>query len=167
MKKKLFILTLLQFWLLSGCFYQTKVWNKPNASMDEFYRVRYQCLQESKQEGFDINLKYNQMFGNYQASASNGSRTDTTLFVACMRAQGWNMVSRDSVKSSNVNKTTNTASPSTANSAKDTAPVRSPLEANDSAENLMSEEQAISACLANGFKKDTYPFKQCVSSFTE
>ena len=135
--------------------------------MDEFYRVRYQCLQESKQEGFDINLKYNQMFGNYQASASNGSRTDTTLFVACMRANGWNMVSRDSVRSSPVNKTTNTASPSAAYSVSETAPLRSPLEANDSAENLMSEEQAISTCLANGFKKDTYPFKQCVSSFTE
>ena len=135
--------------------------------MDEFYKARYQCLQESKQEGFDINLKYNQTFGNYQASASNGSRTNSTLFAACMRAQGWNMVSRDSVKSSAVNKTTNTASPSAANPAKETDLLRSPLEANDSAENLMSEEQAISTCLANGFKKDTYPFKQCVSSFTE
>ena len=93
MKKILLIL----FLLLVGCSSnRTPVWNKPNATQDDYARDRYTCLQQSQQVSSSGYIAPNVLLGGYQGFSSSGVGTNFELFNACMNANGWYMVYKNS-----------------------------------------------------------------------
>ena len=73
--------------LLAGCVTNGGEWTKPGASLDDFNRDKYGCLQQSQQPSSSL---YVNRYGGY---GNSGVITNGGLYGACMNARGWALMS--------------------------------------------------------------------------
>lgn len=87
---------------LASCATNNNVWYKPNANQQMLAQDRYTCLQQSQQPTSSAYYgNYGGLLQSKELSASSGMVTNNDLFSACMNAQGWRLVNRNSIPTEN------------------------------------------------------------------
>jgi len=89
----------------------TQYWDKAGATNSEFEKANYSCMKNSQQQ-FSSSTLYNGgglVSGNSitTGSSSSGSILNERLYQACMRADGWTIVSDQAVKAQEASKKAN------------------------------------------------------------
>lgn len=77
--------------LLASCASQPQVWTKEGASMNDFNKDNYDCMQQSQQYASSTYVNH------YGGTARSGTVTNRGLYNACMGAQGYTLQDKNSV----------------------------------------------------------------------